>query len=744
MPVSNIAKLTKSPAAIRNALIESVRVSKSPGAVVHIGDRWGTILHEATGFRQLIPAPVKTEVNTIYDLASLTKVVATTTAIMQLYEAGEIELDQPVSRYLPIPAFSAFTLRHCLTHSAGLVSGLPYFKECSSIDEMLQRYAELPLKWQPGTRWLYSDVGFMILGRVVELVAADSLDAYSRKHIFEPLKMTDTGFNPDTTRRARCAATEQCPWRGMLMIGQVHDENAYAVGGVAGHAGLFGTAADLAVFARAFVSGRILKPETLAAMTRMPQIPAWPWQGLGWQLDPWSTKDSGFLTTRTAMGHSGWTGTSLWMDWELGFFAIQLGNTCHPSRSVRNNPDFRRTFYSQVSKVLYPKSTNTHSGLDRLQREDFGELRGKRIALLTHHAAVDQLGRHILDVFALAPDVSIKLLYSPEHGIRGQAEAGQSVESERGDLPVISLYGERKQPTVDELRQVDWFVVDLQDVGARYYTYAATMKDCLEACAEAGVPVLVLDRPNPVGGAVLEGPIAAIFTSPVCWGAVPVRHGMTMGEIALYFQRTFFSETKLRLSVSTLDNWTSQQFNQCSLPWIPPSPNIPTAGTTLMYTGTCLFEGTNLNEGRGTETPFELIGAPWLDASAVLDALDEDARAGVRIDTVRYTPVAIPGKASNPRYQDQVCNGLRLTIQDPGLARPFTTTVALLVAIRKIHSREFVWGESFDVLAGSADLRDQIEQGSSWRQTITSFEPGLVRFDGERPRLYEPKLRNGA
>ncbi len=737
MPPASSAITTDKTAALYHALSESVRVSKSPGAVAYVGDRENTYLYEAIGLRQVVPDPQPATKDTIYDLASLTKVVATTTALMLLYEAGEIQLDQPVTRYLPIPAFEPITVRHCLTHSAGLVPGLPYYEDSSTIDEMLQRYADLPLKWTPGTRWLYSDVGFMILGRIVELVAADSLDSFCRKRIFEPLNMTDTGFRPDAKKAARCAATEDCPWRGKVMKGEVHDENSYAVGGVAGHAGLFGTAADLATFARAYLAGKVLKNETIAGMTRMPQIPAWPWQGLGWQLDGWSTKNSGFLTARTSMGHSGWTGTSLWMDRESGAFAIQLGNTCHPTRSVRNNPDFRRTFYTGVCKVLYPSSTNTHSGLDRLMREDFGDLRGRRVALLTHHAAVDELNRHIIDVFALAPDVRLELLYSPEHGIRGQAEAGEAVASEDGGTPVISLFGSRKKPSQDELRKIDWFVIDLQDVGARYYTYAATMKNCLEACAEAGVPVLVLDRPNPAGGAVLEGPIAVNTASPVCWGAVPARHGMTMGEIALQFQRTVLAKTKLRLSVSALDNWTPERiFRECSLPWLPPSPNIPTSESALVYAGTCLFEGTNLNEGRGTDTPFEIMGAPWLDAEQVLDALDDEVKSGFAIEAVKYTPVSVPGKASSPRHQDEECNGLRLRLQDPTVARPFSLTVALLGAIRRIHPHEYQWERSFDVLAGSEDLRKHIEQGQTWKQITVACQAGITAFDEARPKLY--------
>ncbi len=728
--------------ALHSVLDAAIRDSGSPGAVAYVGDRDRTYLYEAAGARQMIPHVLPAERDTVYDLASLTKVIATTTALMFLYESGDVELDRPVSHYLPIPAFQVFTVRHCLTHSAGLVAGLPYYEDASSIDEMLQRYASLPLKWEPGTRWLYSDVGFMILGRIVELVSADSLDAVCRRSIFAPLGMKDTAFNPDAALAARCAATENCPWRGKVMVGEVHDQNAFAVGGVAGQAGLFSTASDIALFCRALLGGKILKESTLAEMTRVPQIPAWPWQGLGWQIDPWSTKKWGFLPSRAAMGHVGWTGTSLWIDWDSGLFAILLGNTCHPTASTRNNEDFRRTFYTGVSRIFYRDTTNAHSGLDRLMREDFAELRGQRVALLTHHAAVDQLGRHILDVFALAPDVHLEVIYSPEHGLRGQAEAGAPVASEAGDTDVVSLYGDRKAPSVKELGGVDWFVIDMQDVGSRYYTYAATMKECLAVCAEAGVPVLVLDRPNPIGGDILEGPIAANTGSQVCWGAVPIRHGLTMGEIALHFQKTLFAKTKLRVSVSALDNWTPDRlFSQCTLPWRPPSPNIPTPETALLYAGQCLFEGTNLNEGRGTETPFHVVGAPWLKVAEVIALVPPEARAGCELEAIEYTPVTIPGKATSPRFQEEPCSGIRIRLVQPHAFRPITLAVALLQAILTRHPREFAWERSFDILAGSEALRSQIERGDAALQIVRTFAGPLETFDRERPKLYreEPK-----
>ncbi|MBN2309722.1 MAG: DUF1343 domain-containing protein, partial [Candidatus Hydrogenedentes bacterium] len=658
-------------------------------------------------------------------------------AILMLRDDGLIDLDARASVYVPVPAFSAFTIRQLLTHTSGLTAGKPLYRDVTSMDEMLSRYAAMPLESKPGAHRRYSDVGFMILGRAVELAARDSLDAFCRKRIFAPLGMEHTTFNPPAEWAAQCAATERCPWRRRLIQGEVHDENASAVGGVSGHAGLFSTTGDLARFCRALLSGQVLPEATLDEMTRFAQVPYWPWQGLGWQLDPWSSAPTGFLPARTAFGHTGWTGVSLWTDRQTGLFAILLANTCHPTRDARDNETLRRTFYTGVAESFYPDTTSAHSGLDRLLRDQFDEFRGRRVALLTHHAATDQQGRSILDVFALAPDVRIACLYSPEHGLRGHAEAGAKVGAQEGPVPVVSLYGKRQRPSAAELAGIDFFVIDLQDVGSRYYTYVHTMKECLAACAEARKPVVVLDRPNPVGGAILEGPVAADAISAVCWGPVPVRHGMTLAEAALFLAERMPPALKPTVLVRPLDNWTPERlFAQCALPWVPPSPNIPTPETALLYVGMCLFEGTNLNEGRGTDTPFHVIGAPWLDPEAVIEAIAPEEHAGCTLDSVTFTPRSIPGKASRPRYMDKACRGIRVTLDDPCQARPFTLALALLSAVNRIHRNAFEWTSSFDTLAGSDDLRKRIAAGQPPSEIVARFEPGLAAFNACRPRLY--------
>ena len=724
---------------IQAALRKAVKESESPGAILYIGDLERDYLHIAHGDRQRIPSPKPVRRDTLYDLASLTKVVATATAVMMLRDEGAFRLDQSITDFVPIPAFREMRIFDLLTHTSGLVPVERYFETMDSLDEMLQRYAAEGIENPPGLMHSYSDVGFMLLGRLVEIVAQDSLDAFCAKRIFQPLGMARTAFNPPEAWHANCAATEDDPWRGHVVLGQVHDENTYAVGGVSGQAGLFSTAADLALFCRAFLRGQILKESTVSEMTRMGSVPLYPWQGLAWQVDPWSSKETGFLPDRAAFGHAGWTGTSIWMDRARGLFVILLSNTCHPSRELRDNETLRRVVHTAVGKAFY-KNVNTHSGLDRLVRENFALLEDKRIALLTNHAAVDQLGRHILDLLPFALKTELRFVYSPEHGFRGQAEAGETVEGQEGPLPVISLYGEQKAPSHEELDTVDLFIVDLQDIGSRYYTYMATMRRCMVACAEADVPVLVLDRPNPLGGVVLEGPIAVDTSSPVSNTAIPVRHGMTMGELATWYTQTDLKGRRVELTVNLLDNWQPRRlFHECSLPWVPPSPNIPTPETALLYAGMCLFEATNLNEGRGTDTPFALIGAPWLDASAVIKSVRRQESVGCTLQAVTYTPRSIPGKALDPRYRDHACRGIQLIVTDHHQIRPFTLAVALLIEIRKRHPNQFAWSGSpgIDLLAGGPDLRSRIEKGHSARRIIAHYREQLKDFDTIRPRLYD-------
>lgn len=721
---------------LRRSLAHAVEESQAPGATACVGYQGKRLFLGSVGLRAVVPTKEPATTDTIYDLASLTKPIATTTAVMLLRDQGLLSLDDAVAKFIPLHGFEKITLRHLVTHTAGFPAWAPWFNELSGILAYVERLSETAQNASPGRERTYSDFGFILLMRVVELVAQEKFDSYCKHHIFDPLGMKDTFFNPPEAVRSRCAPTEHSTSLGRMLRGEVHDANAYALGGISGHAGLFSTAEDLERFCQGLLQGRVLSLQTLDEMTQVGQVPFYPWQGLGWWLDPWTSGSNGFLPSRHAFGHTGWTGTSVWVDRVTQNYVILLSNTCHPTREKRDNESLRRRFHVSVAALCYPHTTNTHTGLDKIVRNKFEELKGKRFALLSNAAVVDQMGRTILETLSLEPSLCLQFLYSPEHGFAGQAEAGQKVASQFDNIPLISLYGDRKEPTAEEMRQIDLFVVDLPDIGARYYTYMATMKACMEACCLYQKPILILDRPNPLGGVVLEGPIPTVFGSPVCCAPIPIRHGMTLGEIAQWFQQEFFKDKPLSLDVCTAENWWRDfLFEQTALPWKPPSPNIQTPEAALMYIGTCLFEGLNLNEGRGTETPFLLCGAPWLDPDKVLGLIKEEERRGIALTPTTYTPISIPGKASNPIYKNEACQGIQFSFLDKHIARPFTTVVALISAIYKTHP-QLKWELFFDVLAGGPWLREQIQAGATGSQIADTLLPALEAFDAKRPKRY--------
>ena len=723
--------------AIAALLERAVQEAGAPGAAACVGDAQEILYLGAHGNRRLLPSEQLATADTPYDLASLTKVIATTTAVMLLRDAGVWDLDQPVSDFIPMERFRHITFRHLLTHTSGIPGYYPWYQDITGPNAYLQRIAETDDSTPPGRERSYSDPGFILLGQAVEYAAQQDLGAFCREHIFEPLGMGHTTFNPPESWADRTAATEDCAWRGGVVQGYVHDENAYAIGGIAGHAGLFSTAGDLARFCQALFRGEILGLGTVLEMGSPGNYPAYPWQGLGWQLDPWRNSISGYVARRHAIGHTGWTGTALWLDLDSGFFTILLGNTAHPSRNQRDNRGFRQIFFNGVSDLRFPDSANVHTGLDRVIWNDYRRVRGERLALLTHYAAVDFMGRNAMEALTANPEVQLKRLFSPEHGLFGQAEAGERVEGQEAPIPVVSLYGQRRQPVPEELADIDLFLVDMQDVGARYYTYMATMKACLEVCAETDTPVLILDRPNPLGGAVIEGNRPARTNSLVCYAEIPVRHGMTMGELAQFFQDTEPWGDRLNLSISVMDGWRPEfHYHDCQLPWAPPSPNMPTPETALVYIGTCLFEGVNMNEGRGTDHPFQWIGAPWLDAEAVLSEMDPALHAGCTLEPITYTPRSLPGRAANPRYRDELCVGISITPRNRREVRAWGMTLDLLQAIRKVHPGQLEFSNMFDTLSGGPALREQLESGRSAQDILAEEVAWLADFEARRPKFY--------
>lgn len=356
------------------------------------------------------------------------------------------------------------------------------------------------------------------------------------------------------------------------------------------------------------------------------------------------------------------------------------------------------------------------TGLDRLLA-DPRPVAGKRIGLLTHDTALAADGRRGVDAIAALPGVTLVALFAPEHGLAGKAEAGEAVADTRDgptDAPVFSLYGARRAPEPAQLAGMDLLVIDLQDVGLRCYTYVGTALATMEVAAKVRVPVLVLDRPNPLGGTVFEGPaLDAGFMGKSAVTMVPTlyRHGLTIGEITRFMARAGFG---YNIALSSLDGWTREMgsgvFGPGGLPFAPPSPNLRSPAAILAYGASVLVEGTNLSEGRGTDNPFELVGAPWIDGAALAKALNRMRLPGVKFAPARFTPTA-------SKHAGTPCGGVRLTVSDDGAYRTFDTGVALVSAMRRQDPARFAFLDGnppfFDLLAGRSHVREAIASGKA-------------------------------
>jgi uncharacterized protein YbbC (DUF1343 family) len=358
-------------------------------------------------------------------------------------------------------------------------------------------------------------------------------------------------------------------------------------------------------------------------------------------------------------------------------------------------------------------------------------LRGKRVGLITNQTGVDRSRTSTIDLLARAPEVQLVALFSPEHGIRGAAAPGEKVASgvdPRTGLPIHSLYGETRQPTEAMLRGVEALVFDIQDIGARPYTYVYTMALAMQAAAARGIPFVVLDRPNPIGGVAVEGnALDTAFASFVGMYPIPARHGMTAGELARLFNREFGIGADL--TVVPVEGWRrSQWFDETGLPWIPPSPNIPRLEAAIHYPGTVFLEGTNLSEGRGTEYPFEQTGAPWLRAEEVVERISALQLPGVRFEAVRFAV-----RPDARKFPGQTIPGVRLVLTDRESYRPVESALQLIATIRRLHPEHFAWSPTMDRLAGTDRLRAAIER-DALEPLLHEWERDAERFRGLRGR----------
>ncbi|MEW5978278.1 MAG: DUF1343 domain-containing protein [Acidobacteriota bacterium] len=371
-------------------------------------------------------------------------------------------------------------------------------------------------------------------------------------------------------------------------------------------------------------------------------------------------------------------------------------------------------------------------GIEVLLTEQRERLRGKRIGLITNHTAVDRRQRHAADLLAALPETRLVALFSPEHGIRGTAPAGQEVSSGTDPttgVPVYSLYGAVTEPTPEMLENVDVLVYDIQDAGARFYTYISTLGRCLRVAAARHIAFLVLDRPNPLNGTALEGPLLdPKFRSFVGEFPIPIRYGLTAGELALWIRAE--ESLDLDLHVVKMKNWRRKQwYDDTGLKWVPPSPNLPTVEAAVVYPGLCLIEGTNLSEGRGTAKPFEQIGAPWIDGPALAEALTARSLPGAEFRAVQFTP-------TSSKFAGQLCQGIQVQVADRSVFSPVMTALEILAEVRRRYPSQFVWNaRHFDRLAGTDTVRSALDRGTSaaklvdsWNGELNAFRKQIDRF----------------
>ena len=685
--------------------------------------------------------------DTVFDLASLTKVVATTTAIMQLVERGKLDLAAPAARYWP--AFGAngktqITVQQLLSHTSGLPAEPPGFPGPGhdvTREALLRSIANIEPVAMPDERIIYSDVNFVVLGELVTRVTGLPLDAYCRKSIFRPLGMNDTGFTPDAPHAARSAPTT-ADSRGMRQ-GRVHDPLAKALQGVAGNAGLFSTADDLARFARmllrggladsagaaplAFRHARILRPESIARMAVPASMVAdAPWRGLGWELDAPLAANRYRLPPVGVIGHTGYTGTGIWIDLVTRRFLIVLTNRVHDAGRGDARP-LRAQALALLSSGVAPVSSQqilnalpdardaldlaarlpaargpVRTGIDVLAAQGFAMLAGMRIGLVTNRSGFDAYGRRTIDVLLHAPHVTLVRLFSPEHGIDIGADerVGDSVDSSSG-LVVHSLYGQTRHFPPDALGGLDALVFDLQDAGVRFFTYETTLGYALEAAAAAHIPLVVLDRPNPLGADRFGGPsLDAGRESFTGYFPTPLQHGMTVGELAALFNEARHIGADLRV-VPMEGYLRSMRFADSGLGWIPISPNLRTLSALDLYPDTALLEGANVSVGRGTPHPFEWVGAPWIDGDRLAASLNS------RRDDARFEPVDfVPSESA---FRGQLCHGVRIAPKT--LERvPGSLGLTIVATLRAMYPRIFDFAATRNAI-GSAAIWRSIESG---------------------------------
>jgi uncharacterized protein YbbC (DUF1343 family)/CubicO group peptidase (beta-lactamase class C family) len=762
---------------------EAIRDKQIPGAVVIVGHDGEIVYRKAFGSRAIEPRREPMTVDTIFDLASLTKVMVTTIAVMQLVEQGKVRPNDPVAKYLPEFGQNGkddVTVRQLLVHFSGLAPDLDLGLQWEGKETAYRMAFEAKPETPPGSGFVYSDINFVVLGALVERVSGMTLDAYATTHIFAPLKMTETRYLPPASWRSKIAPTDEDENKKMLR-GVVHDPTARRMGGVAGNAGVFGTADDLAKFAQALLLGGagVLAPLTVEKMTTPQQPPtATSVRGFGWDIDSPFSSNRGDLLPVGSYGHTGFTGTSLWIDPTTKTYiviltnAVHMGDKGHPADkgsavalrtkiatavagalpfTVDEQEKLRWasiTGYNEAQSAarrLASRNGSVKTGVDVLEEHAFEALRGntsetkagasapaRKIGLLTNQTGMDSAGRRTIDVLATAPGVELTAIFSPEHGVTGSLDTtdiGNSKDAATG-VPVYSVYGATdaaRRPSVEVLKGLDAVVIDIQDAGVRFYTYETTLGYFLEAAGKANVEVIVLDRPNPITGSFVQGPIASAPEGFTNYFPMPVRHGMTFGELAQMFndERSIHA----RLKVVPMEGWQrGDWYDSTGLGWVNPSPNLRSLTEAILYPGVALIEGADVSVGRGTDTPFEVVGAPWIKARELAGYLN-----GRLVSGVRFVPITFSPTSSN--YSGERCEGVNIMLTGRNVLDAPELGIELASALHKLYPADFKMDRVAVLMANSA-VFDALNAGQDPRRIAQDWQESLDKFENSSRKYH--------
>jgi len=744
----------------------------APGAVLLVAHNGLVAYRKAYGTRTVGANAEPMTADTIFDLASLTKVIATTTCVMRLEQLGQIKLNDPVAKYIPDFAQNGkedVTIRMLLTHYSGLPADLDLKQPWNGVDEGYARANASKLVNPPGSTFLYSDVGFVVLGELVQKVSGMPLDQYAQQNVFGPLGMASTRFNPPPTWVPRIAPTQRDEHTGQVLRGTVHDPTARQMGGVAGDAGLFSNADDVAKFAQAILNGGapILNSLIVEKMTtpqqpaNMPNV-----RGLGWDIDSPYSSNRGELLPVGSFGHTGFTGTSLWIDPTTDTYVILLTNatmlkdgnvialrteiaTAVAAALHLTPPEQQKVRLARITgynetqmaaRRIIGRNGKVLTGIDILEERKFDPLHianvaKPRIGLLTNQTGLDSRGKRTIDVLDGVPGTQLVAIFSPEHGIQGTADTtsiGNSKDTLTG-VPIYSVYGDtdaKRRPPMDVIRGLDVIVVDIQDIGARFYTYETTVGYFLEAAAKAKKPIIVLDRPNPITGNYVQGPISDPGQeSFVNYYPLPVRHGMTIGELA----KLFNEEKKIDadLTVIPMRGWLrGDWYDSTGAMWVDPSPNIRNLNEAALYPGVALIEGTSVSVGRGTDMPFELVGSPYFLAQELSTYLNGRHIGGVRFMPTTFTPTTGP-------YARRECYGVNIIVTNREELDAPELGIELAAALHKLSPLGYDLGKMNQLLVNQAvfsalqagrdphriqeDWQDQLEQFMDVRQKYLMY-----------------------